>query len=249
MADLGDKILQLDRAQEEAQAKQLAERMQLPYLNVRNHQLEEKVLKLVPKEQMEALQCLPLIRENNTLVVGVVAPESQGVREGIQALEQMTGLKINPVVISPGSFAYGHKTYELLVRENEGERPVIITEKHRAELHELINQLKAGQAIPNLNVTDLLSAILAEAVTELASDVHFEPVEKGIVIRFRIDGVLHQVMSRPPAEYQGLVSRIKYLAKMPLGATTKPQDGRFTITVENTPLDLRVASLPTIYGE
>jgi len=205
------------------------------------------VLKLIPKESVTALQCIPLELKEGALSVGVVDPEADGVRQGLHDLEQMTGYTIKPVLISASGFAYAHKSYELLVRENEGERPVVITHQNMADLLGMIGHIEQDPTA-HLNVTDLLTAVLASAVHQLASDIHFEPMETEFDVRLRIDGVLHNFLRRPIAEYRGLESRIKYLAKMPLGDTQSPQDGRFTITVADTPLDLRVASLPTVYG-
>ncbi len=249
MADLSDKILQLDRSQEEAQAKAKAQKLGMPYINVAVYHLDADILKLIPKQQVQSLQCIPLALKDSKMVLGVVDPESEGVLQGLTALEQMTGYQIIPAVISASGYKYGYKTYELSVRENEGERPVAITQKAATELQELEETLKKGQEESDVNVTDLFSAILEEGIRKLASDIHFEPMEDKFEIRFRIDGVLHVEMQRPLHEYKGLASRIKYLAKMPLSSSLHPEDGRFTITVANTPLDLRVASLPTVYGD
>lgn len=249
MADIADKLLQLDRDQEETKARERAQKLGIPYIDIVHTELNHQTLKLVPKDQVEALQCIPLMVKDKNLVVGVVEPESAGVIQGLKSLEQMTGYTVLPSIISASGYAYGHKTYELMVRENEGERPVVITDKQESDLAALARKLETGEVLQDVNVTDTLSAILAESIKSLASDVHFEPLAEKLEIRFRIDGVLHKAMERPIQDYRGLVSRIKYLAKMPLGATSHPQDGRFTITVANTPLDLRVSSLPTIYGD
>lgn len=249
MPDVSDKILQLDRDQEEHAIKARAGRLGLPYLNIRNMPLDADVLKIIPLQQVEAAQVIAIQHHGTEVMIGVVEPESTSTKTAMSELAQMTGLKFTPVMISPSGFAYGHQTYSMLVKENEGERPVVISEKEHAALAELMQELKSGAELPNASVTDVLSAILATATARGASDVHFEPAASGLVIRFRIDGVLHLEMKRSAKEYHGLANRIKYLAKLPLVATLSPQGGRFTITVSNETLDLRVASLPTVYGD
>lgn len=249
MTDLSDRMVQLDRAQEESKAQAKAHTLNLPYLDLTHQELDYQIMKLIPKEQVEALQCIAVHVHGKELTIGVVAPESTGVKQGLEDLEQMTGYLLKIAVISESSFAYAHKSYELLVRENEGERPVIITEKQASDLESLMQRMVTEGEVKDVNVTDMLSAILHNAITRLSSDIHFEPLADTVEVRFRIDGVLHKVLSRPEHDYRALVSRVKYLAKMPLGSVVHPQDGRFTITVANTPLDLRVASLPTIYGD
>lgn len=249
MTDLSDKILQLDRAQEEVGAQAKAQALHLPYLDLNSQELDFQIMKLIPPDVVQSLQCIALHVQGKELTVGVVAPDSTAVKAGLASLEQMTGYTIHVAVISESSFAYAHKSYELLVRENEGERPVVITDKQAADLEALMQRMVSEGEVEDVNVTDMLSAILHNAILRLSSDIHFEPMGDAVEIRFRIDGVLHAVLRRPLHDYRGLVSRIKYLAKMPLGSVVHPQDGRFTITVANTPLDLRVASLPTIYGD
>lgn len=249
MTDLADRILQIDRSQEEAAAQRKAAELGLSYINLSNRHIETEILKIVPKEKVEALQSIPYETKGHRLIMGVIEPDSQAVQVGLKELEQMIGYKIEPIVISPSSYAYAHKTYELLVKENEGERPVVITEDNMDKLIALAQRLATGSTESGLSVTDALSAVLSYAVKMDASDIHLEPSEKGMDIRFRIDGVLHRIMQRPTDDYHNLSSRIKYLAKMPLSVTQHPEDGRFTITVAGNVLDLRVGSLPTVYGD
>jgi len=249
MTDLADKILQIDRSQEEAAAQKKATALGFGYINLQNKHIDSEVLKIVPKEKMEALQSIPIETKSHKLIMGVVEPDSQAVTEGLAELEQMTGYKIEILVVSASSYAYAHKSYELLVKENEGERPVIIEAKSLDQLLDLAKRLASGQVITGVSVTESLSAILAYAVLMDASDIHFEPTEAGLDIRFRIDGVLHLMIKRSLAEYHSLSSRIKYLAKMPLAALEEAEDGRFTIKVAESELDLRVGSLPTVYGD
>lgn len=249
MADLADKILQFDRSQEEDSTLKIAAGLNIPYVDIRKVELQYDILKIVPKEQIEALHCIPLSIDQNKLVIALIDSQSDTIKQGLVELEQMTGYKMSPVMMSKSSYDYGHKTYELLVRENEGERPVVISKDSQEQLEAVSEEMKANQDVLTATVSTELEAILAEATKNLASDIHFEPNDKAFEIRFRIDGVLHRVFTRPIKEYHGLSTRVKYLAKIPLEASLKPQDGRFTITVGNSPLDLRVASQPTIHGD
>lgn len=246
---ISDKILQLDRSQEESAAKNRAVSLNIPYLDLTKTELDEKVLKLVPKQVIEANQCLGISLSGGSLTLGVVDPESEAVRKSIADLIQTTGYKINVALISASSYAYGKKSYDLLVHENVGERPVVISQQNIEQLATIATQMETSKPLAGVSVTDQLSAILARAVEAKASDIHLEPAEKELEIRFRIDGVLHKIFERPLSEYHGLSSRIKYLAKMPLITAEEPQDGRFTITIVDNVLDLRIASLPTVYGD
>jgi type IV pilus assembly protein PilB len=246
---ISDKILQLDRSQEENATKGKAATLNIQYLDLTKTELDEKVLRVVPKQVVESSQCIAIVLNGSKLLLGVVNPESEGVKKSIADLVQTTGFEINLALISPSSFAYAKKTYDLLVHENVGEQPVVISKQNIEELNSIALQMETDKPLGGVSVTDQLSAILSKAVELKASDIHLEPAEKDLEIRFRIDGVLHKKFERPISEFHGLSSRIKYLAKMPLVTAEEPQDGRFTINVVNDTLDLRVASLPTVYGD
>jgi type IV pilus assembly protein PilB len=104
-------------------------------------------------------------------------------------------------------------------------------------------------ALEDAPIVKLVNAIMTQAVSDRASDVHIEPNEKNVRVRFRVDGVLHEVMHSPKNIQNGLISRLKVMADLNIAEKRVPQDGRISMKVANRQLDLRVATLPTVYGE
>src|SRR2546427_405426 len=120
-----------------------------------------------------------------------------------------------------------------------------------SEAAELADQddVEVGSALEEAPIVRLVTAIMTQAVGDRASDVHIEPTEKDVRIRFRVDGVLHEVMHSPKNIQGGLISRLKVMADLNIAEKRVPQDGRMSMRVGGRQLDLRVATLPTVYGE
>jgi type IV pilus assembly protein PilB len=98
-------------------------------------------------------------------------------------------------------------------------------------------------------IVKLVNYIISKAVSERASDIHIEPQESDLRVRFRVDGVLHEVMRSPRSVQASIISRFKIMAEMDIAETRKPQDGHCEVTVAGHQIDFRVSSLPTVYGE
>jgi len=98
-------------------------------------------------------------------------------------------------------------------------------------------------------IVKLVNSVIAQSVDDAASDIHFEPQAKELVVRFRLDGVLHEVMSVPRRMQNGVISRLKVMADLDIAERRVPQDGRIGLVVGGKPIDMRVATLPTVYGE
>ena len=105
------------------------------------------------------------------------------------------------------------------------------------------------EQIDEAPIVKLVNNVLAQAADDGASDIHFEPQAKELIIRFRRDGVLHEVMSIPRRMQSGVLSRLKIMADLDIAERRVPQDGRIGLMVGGKPIDMRVASLPTVYGE
>ena len=108
---------------------------------------------------------------------------------------------------------------------------------------------KSGGAIYKCVISDILTLMIASALKVDSSDIHVEAEENGIVVRYRIDGILHDVATLPKEQWKKFISRIKLLAALKINITDRPQDGRVTLKLSASSLDVRVSTMPTIYGE
>jgi general secretion pathway protein E/type IV pilus assembly protein PilB len=206
-------------------------------------------MKAAPAKLVHRKSILPLSRENGTLVVATADPFDIA---SIDELQTLTGLHIHPVLASPREiarlikthFGVGGETVSTLVQERATQE-VELLEDIEADDSELAKQAQEA------SVVKLVNEILVEAANERASDIHIEPEEKALRIRYRIDGIL-QTQALPPEinRFQAaIISRLKIMARLNIAEKRLPQDGRIKMRVQNREIDVRVSIIPMIHGE
>ncbi|MCL5407155.1 MAG: GspE/PulE family protein [Patescibacteria group bacterium] len=249
MPDIDLTLQQFAREDEERHAKEIAQKLKLPYINLVGYPVAPEVLAIIPEEQARRAGVVSYLRAGNVIKVATTDPQSPAIKP---LLEQLQAASHNEFVIaycSKTSLLYGLHLYKILVPETPKEEKVEVTKEKEANFEEEIKTFEdLKEKITQVSTTELLDLVFAGAVKNDASDIHIEPEEKNFRIRFRIDGVLHSVATLPPSTFKQILSRIKYLAKLKLDVT-HPQDGRFEIQVLKETVDIRVATLPTSYGE
>jgi len=203
-----------------------------------------EALNVLSRELIEKYKVIPFKVENGRLYVYTYDPYNQDI---INELRFITKMQVIPFYAPPSAIEKAleelfPKVQEVL-EELPDEEITIEAVDEEVPLEEIIS---SADAAPIVKLTNL---IIYEAVRRDASDIHVEPWEKKVVIRFRIDGVLRVFKEFPPAVKDSLVARIKILAKMDISERRKPQDGRIRVTVQGKKIDLRVNTVPTVYGE
>lgn len=241
-------LTQINREFQEKAVSERAKELKLPYIDVGMFPINPDVLRLVSEDQARIASLIPFFKMGAKVRVAVVDPEKQETKIAISALEsQGYSVQINlasAVSLESAFRHYASEQYKLpeeiknVVQEEE-----IHYEKELKNLAELKTQLSGLPAEEGLNMLHV-SAIKAGA-----SDIHYQPEEKSCTVRFRIDSVLHTVFEIDHELYLRLINQLKYKAKMKLNITSVPQDGRFRFLVNERKIDVRVASLPTEYGE
>jgi type IV pilus assembly protein PilB len=251
---LGDTLVSLGLASEHDIVIAIAKQLSIPYASYSKGLLKpaegQELSKLISEEFARSHMILPISRHLNSLTVAFVDPLDLIT---IDNLKHMTGCEINPIIASRSDIQravdefYGREdllkdaisgSYEL--EEFKAQKP---DEHEDLSLDELISR---AEEAPIVKLVDLL---LMQAIRDRASDVHIEPFRNKINIRYRIDGVLYEIP--PPAKHllSAIVSRIKILANLDIAERRLPQDGVFLVNVEKKGIDIRVSSIPTIYGE
>src|SRR5664280_1371823 len=177
--------------------------------------------------------------DDNTLLVAMVDPQNL---LALQDIEIITGFTIQPAIASEED-VYGAiaKIYRDRPEVDESAEGAVGTPE------EEIGDIRDGTE--EAPIIKLVNSIIAQSVDDAASDIHFEPQAKELMIRFRIDGVLHEIMSIPRRMQAGVISRLKIMAELDIAERRVPQDGRIGLVVGGKPIDMRVATLPTVYGE
>uniref|UniRef100_A0A7V3YKG2 protein-secreting ATPase n=1 Tax=Candidatus Caldatribacterium californiense TaxID=1454726 RepID=A0A7V3YKG2_9BACT len=245
---LGEILQKMGLVESKEVYEALAEQLGIPYVDLDSYVIDPRVVTLLPEKFCRQHQVVPVGEEKNTLILAMANPVDV---VAIDRVRLMTKKEVKPVMASPQDIEkvlnayYGiGESVEELIREAETRESLVLPEEEE-ELK--IDQLKAlGEEAPIIRVVNML---ILQAIRSGASDIHIEPQEDQVRIRFRIDGILHDVTSTSIQVHPALVSRIKILSRMNIAERRLPQDGRFQVTVDNRTVDFRVSSLPTIFGE
>jgi type IV pilus assembly protein PilB len=223
----------------------LAEKIGIEYVDLGSYNIDPNAANIIDVEMAKRHLALPIDYADGKLVVAMADPTNVFALDDIRI---MGGMEIMPVVSTKADIIgaikrYVRNTVEMYEEFGEVE---YLEEEEEGEDEEEEDLREAGEDAPIVKYVNL---IISEAVNDGASDVHIEPGEKEVRIRYRVDGVLHETRKSPKKIHPGLVSRIKILSNMNITERRVPQDGRFTMGVAGKDIDLRVASLPTVYGE
>ncbi len=221
----------------------------IPVVDPTTEDVDPQVFKYIPVEIARKYKIFPLRRRGRTLVVAMSDPTDYTI---VDNLKFITGYEIEPVLSTETSIMraidqyYGaeDKLKEILesLKEAEGNLEVMEEEETSPET--------ATALVEEAPVVKLVNGIIIEAVKRRASDIHIEPYERFVRVRFRIDGVLHEVMPIPPRYRDAVVSRIKIMSRLDIAERRLPQDGHIKMKLQDgRVIDLRVSTLPTLFGE
>ncbi|MBI5573589.1 MAG: type IV-A pilus assembly ATPase PilB [Elusimicrobia bacterium] len=215
-------------------------------------EIPEDIIKSVPESVVRHQTLLPIAREGNVLTIAMADPLNVFATDDLRL---MTGNEINVVIASESEIKaaiekyYGTKaSMETLVKDMEvvGADANVDVVKESDTGKDIVSLEAAGEDAPIVKIVNLL---LSGAVKTKASDIHIEPYEKSLRVRYRIDGVLHEVSAPPKKTQNAIVSRLKIMSNLDIAERRLPQDGRIKIKVLNKEVDLRVSILPTAFGE
>jgi len=226
----------------------LSQRLGLPAVKLRPGLIDPLVVDTLEKELAERHTIIPLFKVEQTLTVAMAEPQALLV---VDDLEQTTGLSIQPVIALPANIKEFIKKYyaqnvkmDSFVASLQDAHVQVLDKKDDDEAIIDLSELTEGSPVVNL-----VNMSLMQAVKENASDVHVEPDENYVRVRYRIDGVLHDLMTPPREWHPAIISRIKVMGRMDIAEKRVPQEGRIHIRVEDKDVDIRISSMPTILGE
>ena len=232
----------------EGVARTLALRHQVPYVDLALSGIDKDAATQIPLHVLERVVAIPYALEGDTLRVALADP---GNLHGLDELRLATRYSLDLGVASRDDILIELKR---MARASEafGARAVLEeAEESLAEQEEEADDLEADDGISDAPLVRLVNSVIFQAAEDGASDVHFEPQEDSLVVRFRVDGVLHEVQRIPKRMTPGVTTRLKVLAKLDIAERRKPQDGRISLNAAaaGRMLDIRVATLPTVEGE
>lgn len=244
---LGKTLVECGYISQELLIAILTQQLGVEYIELKGCKLEEEILKLIPEEVVLKYNVVPLGYDEmnpNVLKVAMVDPMD------IMALDDLaivTGSQIEPMLAMEedvgeaiAKFFGNHQAMEAAEAYRKEREQSMLSEAEEAEYNE---------DIENSPIVLLVKQILEGGVRQRASDIHIEPMESSVRVRYRIDGVLKQVMSYDYSLLSGICARLKIMGGMDISEKRKPQDGRISIMVDRREFDIRVSMLPTVYGE
>ncbi|MES2125389.1 MAG: ATPase, T2SS/T4P/T4SS family, partial [Gemmatimonadota bacterium] len=247
---LGFVLVRLGLIDELELTKVLARQYRMPAVDLSKFEVDPRMLRLLPADLAIKRMVLPLKREGRTLTVAVADPADQGLLEDLKFI---TRFDLFPVLAGEQTLrALIEKHYETsdeqlqaILKEMEG-----ISEDIEVVADEEEETATALQAlVDDAPVVKLINGVLTDAVKRGASDIHIEPFEHEIRIRYRVDGALLEVMKPPLKMKAALTSRIKILAQLNIAERRVPQDGRLKLKMGTRVIDFRVSTLPVLFGE
>jgi len=226
--------------------------LKIPFIDLVGREISVEILKEIPEDAANFYKFIPLNRDKNILEVGMVNPDDLKAKEALRFITRQSGLETKIFIITPTGFKNVLKQYRTL----RGEVKKALEElEEELETEGKIRPFQgraeeiARQIVAEAPITKIVAVILRHAIEGRASDVHIEPIEDNVKVRFRVDGILYTSLILPKDIQLAVVSRIKILSNLKIDETRVPQDGRFHTVVGGKKIDFRVSTFPTMGGE
>ncbi len=225
----------------------------IPFVDLKKTTISENVLKIIPEPLARKHNIVAFRKTGNDLEVAMLDPEDL---QTIEFIKKKSGLKISPCLTNQESIKFILKQYqksleaefgEIIKDDISGTEKLTKTKTRAKKESESDKDLK--KMAEDLPIIKIVDTFLKHAILEKASDIHIEPQEKDIIVRYRIDGLLHDAMNLPKKVLPGIVARIKVLSNLRLDEHRLPQDGRFKIETEDYKISFRISVLPVFDGE
>jgi len=217
-------------------ARTLADQKGLQFISLTTYPVDREAVARIPERVARRCLVIPVGYSDGAIVLAMADPLDI---EAIDDIKVRTNMPVIPVVATPTQIQYA---IEKFITSADAFSDILVdVEEEETEV-----KLEADDDVP---VVRLVNQLIREAVIDQASDIHIEPGDKSIRVRYRVDGVLHEVMQLPLSVRAGVISRVKIMAEMNIAERRRPQDGRISIVINGRAVDLRVATLPTPAGE
>jgi type IV pilus assembly protein PilB len=251
---LGDLLVRLGKISEKQKLKCMGLQMGVPFVDLARMEIDSEAARIVPHAVAIRLLAIPIERTEAAASVAMVNPLDLS---AIDELNTLTGLDIDPLLATEEDirecifrcFGAYDDLGELVGEAIKGIDPEGLRVATSEEEEEQVNVIELREVVEGAPVVKLANALMTRAITMRASDIHIEPHQRRVRVRFRIDGLLQEVMVVPKDLQHALVSRIKILASLDIAERRIPQDGRCTLISAQGQYDFRVSTFPSIFGE
>ena len=253
---LGETLIKLKFVSEEDITECLSQQFGVPSINLQHFEIDASVIKLIPGDVARKYNILPVNKTGATITIAMADPTNVFAMDDIKF---MTGYNVEPVVASELGIKaaidnyYGTSSSLELKKVMEDLQQAENADLEVLEEEEEMDVSQLADSAEEAPVVKLCNLVLTDAIKRGASDIHIEPYEKEFRVRFRIDGILYEIMNPPLKLRDAMTSRMKILSKLDISEKRLPQDGRIKLKIKledkNKELDFRVSVLPTLFGE
>jgi type IV pilus assembly protein PilB len=247
---LGTALVKLGFIAEDKLLQFLSRQYGIPSIDLNTIEIEEAIIKLIPTEVIQKYHVVPVKRAGAVLSVAMVDPTDMF---AVDDIKFMTGYEVVPLVASEGAIGKAiNKYYDQAQSMQTVLQNIEADEENLNVIEEQDDQLSVGElkeAVDEAPVVKLVNLLLTEAIKKGASDIHIEAYEKKFRVRYRLDGSLYEAMAPPMKLKAALTSRLKIMANLDIAERRLPQDGRIKLKTKDKEVDLRVSTLPCLFGE
>ncbi len=244
---LGDILVERGAVKEIDLVQVLSDQLGITYVDIDSYIVDQDVIDLVNESTAREFLCLPLFLMNDTLTIAMVDPLDIG---KVDSLKRVVKYNLDPVFATESGIKNAIEKY--YGKQNAFAQQVNQGSAEDAKKQSMIDQEKINELVHQSEdkpVVKMVNLLIEQAVKDEASDIHIEPMQSRLMVRMRIDGILHEVANPPKELEAALISRIKIIAGMDIAEKRLPQDGRIQMSIMGKTIDMRISTFPTIYGE
>ena len=242
---IGEMLVDLGYATEEAIGEGLATQLNIPFISLQGMKIEDDIIKLADGKLLRKHLMIPFeYKEGNVNIIRVAMADPMDMR-GIDDFSIITNLQVEPVIATTQDILvtldkyYGDSEAQRVAEQYAKERESRKTKEEQAE----------DEDVANSPIVQLVKSMIEQAARQRASDIHIEPMEDKVRVRYRIDGVLYEKSTYHINLLSAIITRVKIIGNMDISEKRRPQDGRITMMIDRKEYDIRASILPTVYGE
>lgn len=242
---IGEMLVDLGYATEEAIGEGLATQLNIPFISLHGMKIEDDIIKLADGKLLRKHLMIPFeYKEGNVNIIRVAMADPMDMR-GIDDFSIITNLQVEPVIATTQDILvtldkyYGDSEAQRVAEQYAKERESRKTKEEQAE----------DEDVANSPIVQLVKSMIEQAARQRASDIHIEPMEDKVRVRYRIDGVLYEKSTYHRNLLSAIITRVKIIGNMDISEKRRPQDGRITMMIDRKEYDIRASILPTVYGE
>lgn len=249
--NLGSNLIKLGYINEEKLTSFLSKQYGIPAINLLDYEIDPSVIKLIPSEVVRKYQVIPVMKTGAIVTIAMADPSNVFAVDDIRF---MIGYNVETVIATESALKiainkYYNQTDAVQTVIDSFNKDVFKISVEEEEEEEQVDIGELRKDIEKAPVVKLVNFILTDAISKGASDVHIEAYEKIFRVRYRIDGILYEIMQLPMRHRAALISRLKIMAELDIAERRLPQDGRIKLKIKGRDIDLRVSILPTMFGQ